>query len=120
MKTQTTKGSMINGGPVSNPKKKRLNSRARRKEWGLWAYYMAGGAEKRSRLDRRHFEGPEAVGNNIADNRIDSDRRKVINPKFLHCGRIMNLRKDIRRATERIDEATIEREKYNNLGPGWL
>jgi hypothetical protein len=93
----------------------------RRKGWGLLAYYLAGGSEHRYQTDRRYSQ--EEVDNEFTANpgkRIASDRRCVVNTKYLNCGKIMDRREDVRRSNDHIDETAVEYEKFQRLGPGWL
>ncbi len=54
------------------------------------------------------------------EKRLELDRRKVINTKYLNCGKCIDQRKSIRRKHDRIDEEAVARERFNRLGPGWL
>lgn len=70
--------------------------------------------------DRIPFASGHVAENEIPDHRSCPDRRRVVKTKFLFCGKIMDLRKTIRRSADRLNEQEIERERTKNLGPGWL
>lgn len=92
----------------------RRTRKDRRKDWGLLAYYVAGGIEQRSHEERRNQSEP------IPEKRIGGERRKVINTKYLNYGKVIDQRSAARRYHDRIDPSAVEQKKYNRLGPGWL
>ena len=105
-----------NGRTRPGKEEQRQTDKERRKDWGLLAYYVAGGIEQRSHEERRNQ--PETVS--PPEKRTGGERRKVINTKYLNCGKVIDQRSAARRYHDRIDLSTVEREKYNRLGPGWL
>lgn len=92
----------------------------RRKDWGLLAYYMAGGTEKRSFTDRRVSRTRGDGSSAGSGQRNGSDRRRVVDTKYLHYGKVIDRRAGVRRGADRLDEAAAAQERYRRLGPGWL
>lgn len=92
-----------------------LNGKNRRKGMSLLYYYLAGGSEHRQKKDRRD---PDA---RLVDSENRSyDRRRIVDPKFFNYGKVIDCRKSVRRAADRIDPAEIERYRIRRLGPGWM
>lgn len=91
-------------------------TKERRKDWGLLAYYVAGGIEQRSHEERRD----QLESESMPENRIGTERRRMVDTKYLNCGKVIDRRSGSRRYHDRIDPSVVEREKYNRLGPGWL
>ena len=105
-----------NGQTRPGKEEQKRTAKDRRKDWGLLAYYVAGGIEQRSYEERRNQS--ESVLQ--PEKRFGGERRKVVNTKYLNCGKVIDQRSGPRRYHDRIDPSVVEREKYNRLGPGWL
>ena len=52
--------------------------------------------------------------------RTKKERRKFIDTKYLYYGKCIDRRSAIRRKEEQVDEVALERQRYIDLGPGWL
>ncbi len=101
-------------------KKARHFIKDRRSKWNLMALFQSEDVTKGVMYNPKDSNGLEYKSGSIIEKRTDVDRRKVVNTKFLNCGKCIDRRKNIRRSNDRIDEEAVEREKFRRLGPGWL
>lgn len=106
--------------PFSRQTQPERRAGKRRRAWGLLAYYLAGGAEKRSSADRRDIPYSAYDETTVEEKRDKGDRRKIVATKYLNCGKIMDQRAATRRNEDRVDPAAAERQKFQRLGPGWI
>lgn len=106
------------GRPESLPKQRSMKNR--RKDCGLLAYYVAGGVEHRANAERRKTQHSAQAEEHPPENRKSCDRRKVINTKYLNCGKVIDQRDSHRRSQDRVDPSAVAQERLKRLGPGWL
>lgn len=103
-----------------NSERERRSGKNRRKGPLFLAYYLAGGIEKRIQTERRGIKPSVLRKRFRLKKRNLADRRKVVNTKYLNCGKVMDQRVAARRSDDRVDPSAVTREKYNRLGPGWI
>ncbi len=115
--------SIINFSQTKTATSRKATARSsinRRKGRGLLSFFIAGGVEQRWLDDRRTNGNNPITFDSMTEKRSGVSRRRVINTKYLNCGKCIDNRKNNRRTNDRIDQNAVEREKFRRLGPGWL